>query len=442
MSSQAPKQLFRLELSPVADDGAEYHAALPPVLFPLYVNSELYFEASLRGIAHGKLASGAPATLLILQFVFAALNPTARSHFHSARITLDFAARRNPATHWSARDAFRIAGVSPLGTFAVDPHLYSLTVESRREGSISMDGGLLTGGGAGPGIKVGGYLQRTAAMELTASASVVGAAVVREEDLAMPGEPVRREAVFSLKENPRKDMRRGGGNNGGMASLLRVAVLLERNPLDTQFVMNSRADLWVGPFQDALSKFRRFLAGGPATKAHVFDVAQPGDRDRLRADGIDLNALDEVDLDALSDVITTKGVSNEADRRAPTVTPSTSLRGRSEKVRTRPRHGPLMARMRESSIKRSFPRKAEDLDTYLVDCRVMRGPFSERLEALASSHCSWNLDALTQLACGASKAGEQALGTRMEPLGLQALHKAGGVDAFGAYSSLDDIALS
>ncbi|KAK0748989.1 hypothetical protein B0T18DRAFT_388674 [Schizothecium vesticola] len=208
-------RLFGLELMPAADDGAKFDAHLPPAGEVVHNDwsSGLYFEIGLVGELHGTLTDGqTPATLLVLRF-------------------------RSASAHPLSRDNFAIVDISPCGVFAVDPVCWEY--ESKM------------------------HVEIDATFNVVDKASVTG---VHPRDLRRK---TRRAAMFTMKKNPNPKI------STGIPSSVQVAMLLRRNPEDTQFSMAFEIDLRTGLWQHSKRTLRSFFRHAPGSRDNGLQSQMP-----------------------------------------------------------------------------------------------------------------------------------------------------------------------
>lgn len=262
-----------------ADDGSAFHVKDEPgeLQRPHIIDdlcSGLTLQADMADVIHGKLSpDGNPSTLIIVIFRFLGQGRTRR--FREAEIKLRFSDEKKP--YVEDPEVYKIA---PEGSFTL--HQTALKNEWTKvlDGSLSCG---ITGSTAG----VSGKLEKKTSVELTDCATLTGARRIEGRNFGK-----KNVVRFNLFENrSQKD---------GIVSELRAAVLLNCKNDSHRFVAHAEMEAVVDMRYKMYNIVRKLAGKSPENDPVVFDAnCAP-----TRTD-IDRNNLGSVDLDYLSDVVST-----------------------------------------------------------------------------------------------------------------------------------------
>jgi hypothetical protein len=279
---------FLIDLNPNGDGGVLRIKHDPDEINPEHLvdrGKYVAIQADLVGVVHGKLKDGTPATLIMTDFRFLSFKAARRVAW--AQITYKFRPDAGSASRGPD-----VINISPLGSFALRP--ISKHVESSRQAQFTAQaGGALP---VTPGIALG--LETKESYDTSAQMSLTGA--MRMEDRESGGKDTAR---WALMEN--------STTKTGTPTYLRTAILLRRRHDEAAQRFQATVEIQVtADVKTNLEQMLKRLSGGiPKDSPATFDPAKSS----LGFDELKNRPLDEIDLDAIRSVKTTKVLSDEEE---------------------------------------------------------------------------------------------------------------------------------
>ncbi|KAL6695060.1 hypothetical protein J3F84DRAFT_38040 [Trichoderma pleuroticola] len=277
MSQQAS---LIISLDPEGDGGAFRIKHAPGEVNPEHLvdrGKYVAIQADLVGVVHGKLRNGTPATLIITDFWFLSFKLARRVIW--AQITYKFTSLQSES---QGPDVIK---VSPQGHFSLRPmqkHVESaLKTEVTAQASDALP--------VSPGVNLA--LERTESYDTSDQMVLTG--TTRMEDREFGGKDTARWALMENRTT-----------KGGTPTYLRTAILLRRK--ESEAAQKFQATVEIKVNADVKTNFeemvKKLLGGTPKDDPIEFDpsISSPG------FDSFKNSPLDEIDLDSIRSVKTTK----------------------------------------------------------------------------------------------------------------------------------------